>query len=102
MECYFWILGVYFEPRYYLARRILTKVISFTSVIDDIYDVYGTTEELNLFTDAIQRFNSLARAYFDKANWYDKGYVPTMEEYMEVVVASAGYRMLAITSCRHG
>lgn len=59
VECYFWILGVYFEPRHFLARRILTKVISLTSVIDDIYDVYGTTEELILFTDAIQRFNTV-------------------------------------------
>ncbi|KAH7861040.1 hypothetical protein Vadar_020872 [Vaccinium darrowii] len=56
VECYFWIMGVYFEPQYFLARRILTKVISLASVIDDIYDVYGTLEELVLFTDAIQRW----------------------------------------------
>ena len=58
-ECYFWILGVYFEPQYSFARRILTKVISMTSVIDDIYDVYGKIEELELFTSAIERFESL-------------------------------------------
>ena len=56
VECYFWILGVYFEPQYLLARRMLTKVIALTSIIDDIYDVYGTLEELVLFTDAIERF----------------------------------------------
>jgi (-)-germacrene D synthase len=55
VECYFWILGVYFEPEYLLARRILTKVIAMTSIIDDIYDVYGTLEELELFTEAIER-----------------------------------------------
>ena len=49
IECYFWILGVYFEPEFSLARSILTKVIAMTSVIDDIYDVYGTPEELELF-----------------------------------------------------
>ncbi|KAI8552718.1 hypothetical protein RHMOL_Rhmol06G0288600 [Rhododendron molle] len=54
VECYFWILGVYFEPQYFLARRFLTKVIALTSIMDDIYDVYGTLEELVLFTDAIQ------------------------------------------------
>ncbi|KAF5959149.1 hypothetical protein HYC85_000358 [Camellia sinensis] len=54
VECYFWILGVYFEPQYLLARRMLTKVIALTSIIDDIYDVYGTLEELVLFTDAIE------------------------------------------------
>ncbi|KAJ4700857.1 Sesquiterpene synthase [Melia azedarach] len=57
VECYFWILGVYFEPEYFLARRILTKVIAMTSVIDDIYDVYGTAEELELFTAAIERWD---------------------------------------------
>ncbi|CAL5405703.1 unnamed protein product [Camellia sinensis] len=56
VECYFWILGVYFEPQYLLARRMLTKVATLTSIIDDIYDVYGTLEELVLFTDAIERW----------------------------------------------
>ncbi|KAL7189985.1 hypothetical protein ACSBR1_039595 [Camellia fascicularis] len=55
VECYFCILGVYFEPQYLLARRMLTKVAALTSIIDDIYDVYGTLEELVLFTDAIER-----------------------------------------------
>jgi hypothetical protein len=55
VECFFWIVEVYFEPEYLLARRILTKVIAMTSVIDDIYDAYGTLEELELFTEAIER-----------------------------------------------
>ena len=58
MECYFWILGVYFEPKYFWARQILTKIISMTSVIDDIYDAYDTLEELNHFTEAIERFEN--------------------------------------------
>ena len=56
VEGYFWILGVYFEPQYSLGRRLMTKVISLTSIIDDIYDVYGTLDELQLFTKAIERF----------------------------------------------
>ncbi|PKI46154.1 hypothetical protein CRG98_033412 [Punica granatum] len=46
IECYFWILGVYFEPQCLCARDIPTKVILLTSNMDDVYDVYGTTEEL--------------------------------------------------------
>lgn len=54
VECYFWTLGVYFEPRYSAAREFFLKIISLTSLIDDIYDVYGTPDELQLFTDAFQ------------------------------------------------
>jgi (-)-germacrene D synthase len=45
---------VYFKLEYLLARRILTKMIAMTSVIDDIYDVYGTFEEIELFTEAVE------------------------------------------------
>ncbi|KAJ0044678.1 hypothetical protein Pint_04339 [Pistacia integerrima] len=57
IECYFWIVGVPFEPEYSLARRILTKVIAMAFVIDNVYDVYGTIEELELFTEAIERWD---------------------------------------------
>ncbi|KAL5737832.1 hypothetical protein ACOSP7_030593 [Xanthoceras sorbifolium] len=57
VECYFWTMGVYFEPQYSLARRILTKVTTMASILDDTYDSYGTYEELELFTDAIQRWD---------------------------------------------
>ncbi|KAL5736121.1 hypothetical protein ACOSQ2_030909 [Xanthoceras sorbifolium] len=57
VECYFWTMGVYFEPQYSLARRILTKVTAMASILDDTYDSYGTYEELELFTDAIQRWD---------------------------------------------
>ncbi|PIM98415.1 Germacradienol synthase [Handroanthus impetiginosus] len=57
VECYFWALGIYFEPQYSLARKILAKVIVLASTIDDIYDVYGTFSDLQSFTDAIQRWD---------------------------------------------
>ncbi|CAL0323348.1 unnamed protein product [Lupinus luteus] len=57
VEVYFFISGLCFEPRFSLGRRLMTKVISLTSVIDDIYDVYGTFEELQLFTNAVERWD---------------------------------------------
>ncbi|MFQ6669279.1 hypothetical protein Gotur_034598 [Gossypium turneri] len=57
VESYFWILGIYFEPVYTIARTFMTKVISLTSILDDIYDAYGTYEELEIFMEAIQRWD---------------------------------------------
>ncbi|XP_055830648.1 sesquiterpene synthase 9-like [Solanum dulcamara] len=57
VECYFWILGVYFEPKYSRARKMMTKVLKMTSIIDDTYDAYATFDELVPFTDAIQRWD---------------------------------------------
>ncbi|KAG2677982.1 hypothetical protein I3760_12G121700 [Carya illinoinensis] len=57
VELYFWFLGVCFEPKYTLARRILTKTGCLISIIDDAFDAYGTLEELVLFTDAVKRWD---------------------------------------------
>ncbi|KAI3468317.1 hypothetical protein Pfo_024980 [Paulownia fortunei] len=57
VECYFWTLGVYFEPQYSRARIMLAKTIAMISVIDDTYDSYGTVDELAIFTDAIERWD---------------------------------------------
>ncbi|XP_027124371.1 valencene synthase-like [Coffea arabica] len=59
---YFWIAGVYFEPQYMgrdnsLARKIMSKVMAMTSIIDDIYDAYGTFKELVILTEAIERYD---------------------------------------------
>ncbi|KAF8026082.1 hypothetical protein BT93_F2790 [Corymbia citriodora subsp. variegata] len=56
-ELYVWMLGVYFEPEYEIARGIVTKMMVVLSILDDIYDVYGTLEELELFTEAVERWD---------------------------------------------
>ncbi|KAK7257293.1 hypothetical protein RIF29_31162 [Crotalaria pallida] len=56
-ELCFWILGVHFEPQYSQARTLMMKVISILTIIDDTYDAYGTIDELELFTQAIQRWD---------------------------------------------
>nr|KYP53455.1 (+)-delta-cadinene synthase isozyme A [Cajanus cajan] len=57
VECCFWVLGVYFEPQYSQARKILSKVFGITLIIDDTYDAYGTIDELELLTEAIERWD---------------------------------------------
>ncbi|XP_049408724.1 sesquiterpene synthase 12-like [Solanum stenotomum] len=57
VECYFWVLGVYFQPKYSRARKMLTKVLKMTSIIDDTFDAYATYDELVPFNDVIQRWD---------------------------------------------
>jgi len=55
MECFFWAVGMIFEPQLSDLRKGLTKVSCLITTIDDVYDVYGTLEELELFTAAVER-----------------------------------------------
>ncbi|PRQ18824.1 putative lyase [Rosa chinensis] len=57
VELYFWSMGVYFEPKYHFGRTALCKVLGLISVLDDTYDVYGTPEELKVFTEAVERWD---------------------------------------------
>ncbi|XP_015881067.3 myrcene synthase, chloroplastic [Ziziphus jujuba] len=57
MENFFWTVGVIFEPQFGYCRRMSTKVNALITVIDDIYDVYGTLDELELFTDVVERWD---------------------------------------------
>lgn len=55
MENFFWTIGVNFLPQYGYFRRIATKVNALVTTIDDVYDVFGTLDELQIFTHAIER-----------------------------------------------
>lgn len=55
VEGYLWPLAMSYEPEYSFARKMESKLIGCVSLLDDTYDAYGTIEELELFTQAIQR-----------------------------------------------
>ncbi|XP_022847491.1 probable terpene synthase 11 [Olea europaea var. sylvestris] len=57
MECYFWTVGILPDPKYSQPRIELAKTIAILLVIDDIFDTYGSINELLLFNDAIQKWN---------------------------------------------
>ncbi|KAJ4825039.1 hypothetical protein Tsubulata_009703, partial [Turnera subulata] len=57
VEIYFWMVGFHFEPHYARARIWHSKLLMLLSVVDDIYDAYGTPDEHQLFTRAIERWN---------------------------------------------
>ncbi|KAL0535857.1 hypothetical protein IC582_024784 [Cucumis melo] len=60
MENFFWTIGIGFEPEFTYFRRMGTKIVSLITMIDDVYDVYGTLDELKLFTNAIERWDMAA------------------------------------------
>ncbi|KAF8409455.1 hypothetical protein HHK36_005531 [Tetracentron sinense] len=57
MENFLWTVGMTFEPQFGYCRRMSTKINALLTTIDDIYDVYGTLDELELFTDAVERWD---------------------------------------------
>ncbi|KAJ0590975.1 putative (-)-beta-caryophyllene synthase [Helianthus annuus] len=93
VECYFWALGLYFEPKYTHARIFLAKVTSIATILDDTYDVYGTYEELKIFTEAIQRWSITC---IDMLPEYMKQtYQALMDTYkeMEEIMEGEAYRL---------
>ena len=48
-------MGTRFEPQFGYFRRMSTRVNVLITMIDDIFDVYGKLDELELFTDTVER-----------------------------------------------
>ncbi|KAH7668423.1 (3S)-linalool synthase protein [Dioscorea alata] len=57
LKWYMWPLTMVPQPHHSKCRIELTKAIAFIYIIDDIFDVYGTLDELSLFTQAINKWD---------------------------------------------
>nr|QWQ79604.1 TPS46 [Juglans sigillata] len=57
VESFLWAVGISFEPQFGYERRMLTRLVALLTSIDDVYDVYGTLDELELFTDVVERWD---------------------------------------------
>ncbi|TYI84639.1 hypothetical protein E1A91_D05G379100v1 [Gossypium mustelinum] len=85
-------VGMIITPQDGKSRRIQTKINALITVIDDVYDVYGTLDELELFTD----WTNLCKSYLLEAIWYYIGYTPTLQEYIDNTwISIAGSVILA-------
>ncbi|CAN1127988.1 Alpha-terpineol synthase, chloroplastic [Linum perenne] len=58
VESFQWAVALAPEPQFSYCRKVMSKLTSLINVIDDVYDVYGSLDELCLFTSAIQRWNA--------------------------------------------
>ncbi|MCL7043798.1 hypothetical protein MKW94_019990 [Papaver nudicaule] len=56
-ETFFWSVGSRFEPKFANFRRQFTKLSIAVTTVDDMYDIYGSPDELKMFTDAVERWD---------------------------------------------
>ncbi|KAF6147819.1 hypothetical protein GIB67_014399 [Kingdonia uniflora] len=57
VENFLWTIGVIYESQFAYCRGQDTKINCLITTIDDVYDVYGSLKELELFTDAVERWD---------------------------------------------
>ncbi|KAI3906642.1 hypothetical protein MKW98_009550 [Papaver atlanticum] len=57
VEMFVWSIWCHFEPEFDISRVEITKWGALATLVDDAYDVYGTLEELKMFTDAVERWD---------------------------------------------
>nr|XP_017217934.1 PREDICTED: (3S,6E)-nerolidol synthase 1-like [Daucus carota subsp. sativus] len=60
LKWFTWSMAMLTDPSLSEERIELSKAISFIYVIDDIFDVYGTIDDLTLFTEAVNRWDIAA------------------------------------------
>nr|QHZ00920.1 terpene synthase 13 [Taiwania cryptomerioides] len=57
VEYYFWAAAGCIEPKYSIFRIGFAKLAALVTYLDDIYDTYGTMDELKIFTNSIKRWD---------------------------------------------
>ncbi|KAG9144248.1 hypothetical protein Leryth_023048 [Lithospermum erythrorhizon] len=57
VEGFLWAMGYTFEPQFSYCRKVSTILSTLLTIIDDVYDVYGTLDELKIFTDVIESWD---------------------------------------------
>uniref|UniRef100_A0A0D9VFT8 Uncharacterized protein n=1 Tax=Leersia perrieri TaxID=77586 RepID=A0A0D9VFT8_9ORYZ len=123
VECYLWMLGVYYEPSPSCSRGrvILTKVISIVTIIDDTFDSYGTIDECELFTKCLQSYQTiehelsqqekyrmpylrsfttdLVKNFNKEVKMREEGYVPkSVEEHLQISARTGACHLLSCAS----
>ncbi|KAI6704867.1 hypothetical protein NL676_007829 [Syzygium grande] len=114
LKWYMWPMAILTKNGLSQERVLLTKAISFIYIIDDIFDVYGTIDELTSFTDVInslavyrnhgwiplyslrKAWVSLLSAFLVEARWLASGHYPTTQDYLNNAIVSSGVHVLLV------
>ncbi|CAA2967498.1 Alpha-farnesene synthase [Olea europaea subsp. europaea] len=98
VESFLWAVGIVSEPQHESLRKWLTIVLVFIMIIDGVYDIYGSIEELECFTRDVNRNSAAARSHKEmilctwadfcqalhvEAKWYHTGHTPRLWEYLD-------------------
>ncbi|KAG6407008.1 hypothetical protein SASPL_129988 [Salvia splendens] len=83
VELFMWKMGIFFEPRYAKARSIVIRHTSIVSIMDDTYE-YATLDELQILTDAIQRWPDVIATLEDSSPYIQMCYKCLVETYNEI------------------
>ncbi|KAA3478835.1 nerol synthase [Gossypium australe] len=103
-ESFLCSVGFTYEPQYSCFRKCLARITTMILIIDD---VYGSIEELEQFTEAIDNgiqtklriypsWTGYCKALFVESKWYNKGYSPSLEEYLSNALISSGAIVISI------
>ncbi|KAL3519578.1 hypothetical protein ACH5RR_017727 [Cinchona calisaya] len=143
VESFLYAAGIASEPQHGSLRKWLSKVIKLILIIDDAYDVYGSLEEMECFTNAVERWNpqevnelpegikvcfwtlqntteemaaeieqqkgwnsvlpylqktwaDFCRSLLVESVWYNKGYTPSLQEYLDNAWISSSGPLLSL------
>jgi (3S)-linalool synthase len=55
LKWYTWSMIILQGSSFSRYRVVVTKIIAIAYVVDDIFDLVGTLEELTVFTDAVKK-----------------------------------------------
>ncbi|KAD5508610.1 hypothetical protein E3N88_16313 [Mikania micrantha] len=135
VENFMWSVTENYLP-HFKGRRDMTKVNAMITTIDDVYDVYGTLQELEQFTNIVKSWDldeiaklpdymkicflslyneingmsynilanegvfvlpylkkawqDLCNSYIIEARWFNSGYTPTLNEFLDNAYMSIG------------
>ncbi|KAI4390117.1 hypothetical protein MLD38_002263 [Melastoma candidum] len=96
VECYFWSLGVYFEPEFTDARKFLTKGL--LALYHEAETELASQGRLYRLPYVVQSMKDLSMGYLAEAKWFFQKYTPTLDEYVVLAFVTTGYALLVTNS----